>query len=87
MTAGINAPKPSRWRETGHYDLWYLDETQNWVKFAAISFMSTTKEEAIAHAEKFVREEPTQLLHVLPAKQERVALWINGTRANLTDLP
>lgn len=87
MTAGTKTPKPSRWHDHGHYDLWYLDETQNWVRYASISFMSTTKEQAIEYASKHVDMRPTQLMHVLPGGQVRVALWINGERANLTDMP
>ena len=77
----------SKWIDQGHYELWAQTPEKDWVRYASISFMMTTKDEAIQHATKFVDDRPTQLMHVLPAKQERVALWINKVRVNLTDLP
>lgn len=78
----------SKWTDHGHYDLWALDDDKNWVRYASISFMSTTKENAIVHASKHVEaSRPTQLMHVLPSGRTRVALWIDGAQVPVNTIP
>ncbi len=78
----------SKWTDQGHYDLWALEPDKNWVRYASISFMSTTKEQAIEYAAKHVdANRPTQLMHVLPSGRTRVALWVDGEQVPLNTIP
>jgi len=77
----------SKWNDQGHYELWAQTPEKDWVRYASISFMMTTKDEAIQYATKFVDDRPTQLMHVLPSGRARIALWVDGVQVPIETLP
>lgn len=69
------------------YSLWERLEDGNWSQKKISILSSQELQDIITHAEQFVGPLPTQLMQVLPSGHKRIALWIDGERVSITDLP